>query len=438
MKLRIFQSYSGDCLLLESADKGHRILCDGGTPQAMRDYGAEGIAELQRAGKGIDLLYISHIDSDHIGGAAVLLENALEWQVWDYHAGNGDPPAVPELARPPTIKRIWHNGFRDMVSKNTGAIEKLLAASAPVLSTSTDVELQHRGQEMAKIATSISEALRVSRLVKPDLLGIELNSLKQTPTHSGKLVMARSDMKVEKVGNLNITVLCPTTKELRDLRNGWNNWLAKPASQKAVKAIRDMYASSLESGAVGGGMSPFDLFGWEGLPAYKGVTVPNIASLVLLVEEAGRSILLTGDNHADMILEGLRAQGRLDEGYCHVDVLKFPHHGATDNLTASFTQALSADHYVFCGDGTHSNPELEVLRRVYESRLGPMSKRVRTPDLDAKPFHFWFSTSSAMPNASKQTAHMKKVEAWAANAMAASNGIFKAHFSDSLYLDLEF
>jgi hypothetical protein len=67
-----------------------------------------------------------------------------------------------------------------------------------------------------------------------------------------------------------------------------------------------------------------------------------------------------------------------------------------------------------------------------------MSKRVRTPDLDAKPFHFWFSTSSAMPNASKQTAHMKKVEAWAANAMAASNGIFKAHFSDSLYLDLEF
>jgi len=33
---------------------------------------------------------------------------------------------------------------------------------------------------------------------------------------------------------------------------------------------------------------------------------------------------------------------------------------------------------------------------------------------------------------------MTKVEAWAANAMANSNGIFKAHFSDGLYLDLEF
>ena len=52
-----------------------------------------------------------------------------------------------------------------------------IAASSPVLSRSTDLELQHRGHEMAKIAASIKEALVVSRLVKPDLLGIELNTL---------------------------------------------------------------------------------------------------------------------------------------------------------------------------------------------------------------------------------------------------------------------
>lgn len=437
MKLRIFQSYSGDCLLLESSDGEHRVLCDGGTPDAMRDFGAKGLAEVQKKGKDIDLFYVSHIDSDHIGGAMILLENALEWQVWDYHNANGDPQADPVLPRPPAIKRLWHNGFRDMVTKNAGAIEKLLAASAPVLSTSADVDLQHRGHEMAKIATSIKEALRVSRLVKPELLGIELNTLTQTPAHSGKLLMARGDMKPEKLGKLTITVLCPTPGELRDLRKGWNNWLAKPSSKSAVKAIRDMYASALEAGAVGEGLSPFALYEWEGLPAYKGVTVPNVASLVLLVEDSGKSVLLTGDNHADMILKGLHDEGRMDDGYCHVDVLKFPHHGATDNLSKDFTRDLSADHYVFCGDGSHNNPELEVLRRVYESRLGPANKRVKTPGLDGKPFHFWFSTSSTTPNASKQVAHMAKVEAWAADAASRSNGAFKPHFNDKLFLDLK-
>ena len=71
----------------------------------MRDFGAKGVAQLQKDGKDIDLFYVSHIDSDHIGGAMVLLENALEWQVWDFHHANGDPPAQPELPRPPAIKR---------------------------------------------------------------------------------------------------------------------------------------------------------------------------------------------------------------------------------------------------------------------------------------------------------------------------------------------
>lgn len=436
MKLRIFQSYAGDCLLLESSDGGHRILCDGGTPKAMRHFGAKGVSLLQQAGKDIDLLYVSHIDSDHIGGAMVLLENVLEWRVWDYHDARGNPPAEPELPRPPAIKRLWHNAFRDLVTKNTGAIEKLLAASAPVLSTSTDAVLQHIGHEQAKIATSIKEALKVSRLVKPDLLGIELNTLIETPSHSGKLLMARSGMKPEKLGSLSITILCPTAGELRSLRNGWNNWLADPANKKATKAIRDMYASALESGSVGSGMSPFDLYGWEGMPAYKGVSVPNVASLVLLAEDGIKSALLTGDSHADMILKGLRDAGRLDNGYLHVDVLKFPHHGATDNLSPDFTRELSADHYVFCGDGSHSNPELEVLRRVYESRLGPASKKVKTPGLEAKQFHFWFSTSSATPNASKQQAHMAMVESWAADAEVRSKGLFHPHFNEALYLDL--
>lgn len=42
--------------------------------------------------------------------------------------------------------------------------------------------------------------------------------------------------------------------------------------------------------------------------------MPNVASLMLLVEEGAKRVLLTGDSHPDMILAGLSAQGLLADG----------------------------------------------------------------------------------------------------------------------------
>ena len=53
---------------------------------------------------------------------------------------------------------------------------------------------------------------------------------------------------------------------------------------------------------------------WEGIPDYKGVTVPNIASLMFMVEEDGKRLLLTGDGQQDFILAGLKRTGFLDDG----------------------------------------------------------------------------------------------------------------------------
>jgi glyoxylase-like metal-dependent hydrolase (beta-lactamase superfamily II) len=89
MKIHVFQSYQGDCLMVEDAAEQHRILCDGGTPRAMKDFVAAELAAWQQAGKRIDLAYVSHIDSDHIGGIAVLLDLAVQWKVFDFHAAQG-------------------------------------------------------------------------------------------------------------------------------------------------------------------------------------------------------------------------------------------------------------------------------------------------------------------------------------------------------------
>jgi hypothetical protein len=86
-------------------------------------------------------------------------------------------------------------------------------------------------------------------------------------------------------------------------------------------------------------------------------------------------------------------------------VLKVQHHGATANVTAEFCEQVTADHYVFCGNGAHSNPELEVLETIATARLASGAG----PD---QPFTFWFTSRTDSPGLSdRRVAHMRQVEA---------------------------
>ena len=51
-----------------------------------------------------------------------------------------------------------------------------------------------------------------------------------------------------------------------------------------------------------------------------------------------------------------------------VDVLKLMHHGSHNNVDVDFFQRVLADHYVFCGNGQHGNPERETLEMLFQAR----------------------------------------------------------------------
>jgi hypothetical protein len=55
-------------------------------------------------------------------------------------------------------------------------------------------------------------------------------------------------------------------------------------------------------------------------------------------------------------------------GTMHVDLLKVPHHGSANNLDHNFFERITADHYVFSGDGEHGNPEREALQMLLDVR----------------------------------------------------------------------
>ncbi|MFN0201631.1 MAG: ComEC/Rec2 family competence protein [Bacteroidia bacterium] len=71
VSLYAMPAHNGDALMLEFTDeqgKERRIWIDGGLGKSYLEYGQQKMLALWEAGKQIDLMVISHIDADHIGG----------------------------------------------------------------------------------------------------------------------------------------------------------------------------------------------------------------------------------------------------------------------------------------------------------------------------------------------------------------------------------
>ena len=422
MKLTVFQSDKGDCLLLTAAG-GERVLVDGGMAASYSTHVAAALGALAAQGKALDLVYVSHIDQDHISGVLRLMDDLVAWRVHDFQVANGNPiHKAPKAPRPPDVKAIWNNAFHDQIGKNAGAIESMLAASAAVLSGSEDDALQAVAQRNQDLANSIPEALQLSRRVAAGQLGIPLNA-----PWDGKLAMARDGAGAIGVGGLSLFVLAPFEADLKKLRTDWNKWLS--ANQEVVETIRRKAQEDQELlgnevvRLVARLTAEAKLLGNR-----KKVTAPNLASLMLLAEEQGKTVLLTGDGHRDDILKGLAHHGKLDaQGRLHVDVLKVQHHGSEHNIDESFCRAVTADDYVFCGNGAHENPDLDVVEVLVKARL----------DVDPKPFKLWFNSRSTVPGKAADKAHMKKVEDLVMQLQAAAPaGRVKASFLEQSSFDL--
>jgi hypothetical protein len=80
---------------------------------------------------------------------------------------------------------------------------------------------------------------------------------------------------------------------------------------------------------------------------------------------------------------------------------------------------VTADHYIFCGNGAHSNPEMEVVEAFARIRL----------DEPGRPFKFWFTSSSRTSGLSEERrAHMEAIEALVDRLVAESGGLMTVDF----------
>ncbi len=414
MKLRVFQSDHGDCLLLSTAD-GKNMLVDGGLSGSFGEHVAPFLGTMHSAGTPLEIVYVSHIDEDHIQGILKLVDTKVAWKVHEFQTGEGLSPAPPKLPEPPDIHAVWHNGFGDLIGDPTEPIEDVLSAQAAAFSP-FDV-LGALAQKAGDLAASIRQGVMLSLRLAPEQLNIPLN-----PEFGGKLVMVRPGMAAIPFGSSQIFVLGPFKADVTKLREEWSAWLG--ANEQVLEDLREKAAQDSENMGqsefqrlVGGLLSQAMVFGDRGE-----VSPPNLASLMLLVEEGGKRVLLTGDGHSDDIEKGLAHHGLTgSDGKLHVDVLKVMHHGSEHNITPGFCERITADKYVFCGNGFSGNPELAVVELIAKKRK----------ITDTKKFRFLFNCRHTVVPLESRKTHMKKLEQKVKALAAASNNRLNYTFSEA-------
>lgn len=336
--LDVRRARKGDCLLLHFGTKAAPglILIDGGPSNVYQPQLRPRLEQIRKA-RGlasgvalpVDMLMVSHVDDDHIHG---VLDLTAEMRA------NKAP-----LLR---VKSFWHNSFDSIIANDgeelTRSFKGHVTASGDGGTLPADATVDADEDEEVivsslKVLASIEQGARLRNEAKA--LHFETN-----PDFDGKLVVARQGGRaIDIAGGLSFTVVGPMLPEIKALQKAHADWLEELAKK---------------------GMTPE-----EALASYVDKSVPNLSSIVVLAKAGDKSMLLTGDARGDKILAGLELVGAMKKkGKLKVDLIKVPHHGSSNNLDDDFFERVSADHYVFTGDGEHGNPEREALEMLVRAR----------------------------------------------------------------------
>ena len=346
--LEAVEAKHGDALLLHYGEPGDPkiILIDGG-PSGVWGGTLRNRIEAIRDARGIDesqplrMVMVSHIDDDHITGIIELTKDMLR----------ADQDGA---TRPFRITTLWHNSFDDLVQEVK--ITETMAASGADVATMKAAEaafgMDGSGprlspqsiQAMAAEAQAVIASVKQGRDLRNNAaaLGLKVNTgFKRT------VIAPKTGATVRDMGSgLSFTVIGPHQAQLDALQNEWAKGIDQLKKQgKLTPASTEAFAAELLE-----------------------KTATNLSSIVVLAEAGGRTMLLTGDGRSDFIVDGLQAAKLLHGGRIHVDLLKVPHHGSVRNFNQRFFEQVTADHYVISANGKFDNPDVAMLKLLFDAR----------------------------------------------------------------------
>ncbi len=317
-RIEFFPAQQGDAIWIDYGTAGavHRVLIDGGTPATapVVRKRIDGLAPHERR---FDLLVITHVDTDHIGGVLKILSDLPSGVQFD---------------------DVWFNAWSQI---RTARSSKLGPIDGEILTTALE-----------KLKWPWNTQFSGAAVMVP-----------KTGAPPERTLRGGMKLTVLSPGELQLTKLCATWKRVvhdagldpKD-KNRWKRLLAQAARKGVKSSILGKPNVKMLARAK------FDPDRAEA----------NGSTIAVLAEFDGKSVLLAGDAHSAVLLDAL---GRLRKARgiskLKVDAIKLPHHGSCGNVNNELLAALPSRRYVFSTSGAvFGHPDDEAVARVIATTTG--------------------------------------------------------------------
>jgi len=328
LEITLLPAREGDAIWIRWGDPAapHRILIDMGTGETGERIRND-IEALPQDQRRIDLLVVSHVDRDHIGGVLTCLAEA-------------EP--IPGLQ----IGDVWFNGYEHLSGKSVTPIPEPANPEGGRLEPMGPVQGERLGPWLRQ---------------QPWNVAFDGGPVCRNPNTAPPKRTMHDD--------LTLTILGPTPERLKKFKRTW---------KKAVEeALEKGTLSSVSPGLEPMGPKvppvleyPNDL---EMLAKTRNApdnSLANGSSIALLLEYRNRRVLLSGDAFADDLVEGI---GALGGGRLSLDAFKLPHHGSRKNVLRPLVESVDCGRWVFSTDGNgFRHPDPVALARVISYSTAPM------------------------------------------------------------------
>lgn len=378
MRIDVLPAQNGDCILVEYTPNKY-ILVDGGYVDTYRNHLLPKLKSIAEADGVVDVIVVTHIDSDHISGIIKMLE---------------------EEELPVRVGEIWYNGYRHVQSVAMVSEEKETVVHKNIC------------KELQKVETkpiSARQGCTLSRL-------ITINELPWNSSVAGGIMKGPLSFSF---GEATIHILSPNQENIDELERLWRKRLIKDGLLKKAHS-EEFWDDAFEFGLsqdmpgfhyhVKPVSKSFDLQKMKDEPYTSDSSATNGSSIAFVLEADGRRVLFLGDAHAETIINSLKQLYRQDKTPYWFDAVKLSHHGSYNNNSPELIGMIATSKWIVSTNGDkYNHPDMATLahiitcgeeKRIYFNYSLPVCEKMRD-DCYHKDYNFEIVTPEEEGNGIK-------------------------------------
>lgn len=361
ISIEMFPADNGDSFLIRCKDKKiSNILIDFGYEETYREFIKPRLIELRENGERLDLVVLTHVDSDHVEGAQFFFEEN----------GNSANPNIIE------VKEVWHNSYRHLsISEGSQVIpEKLMRKVTRKVKSFPTKKMQ---RDETKV--SVEHGTRIASLLYE--YQYSWNNLfdGNAVTSSTSPILLNED--------ISLTVLTPTSSQLERLREHWRTGLKKlfpglplgddPVLDDAIEFVSYLYPDLGVPNVSEKVSSDKDLISLAESPFREERSIVNGSSITFILQAFGRKILFLADSPPSIVKSELKRLYNNKDFPIFFDAIKVSHHGSKANTSKGILDCICSDKYLISTNGKHyGHPHLEALARIVVSNKDKSKKNI--------------------------------------------------------------